>query len=298
MLEPKECPACKQLFTPKLPKQTFCSRPCVAESYKKRVVKHCEMCGKETIAKIGGVERKRFCSRVCAMAALTQRTLDKQVDVACQRCGKVMSVSAKSAKSRKYCSYACQRDKPSTKIVLACAHCGKEYERFPCRLNDGKKNYCCRKCKHLDQLKDGVHVQLTCASCGKEYTTTIHQVEKRGSNYCGKECMDNGKRTRNHAYAYLWRKIATEIRERDNNTCRICGLHQTIPSLHVHHIMPARLFGIDNLRQANHPHNLITLCMYCHRTIENQPINLDLFKITGLIPGQIPLFVQECSGNE
>jgi 5-methylcytosine-specific restriction endonuclease McrA len=57
-----------------------------------------------------------------------------------------------------------------------------------------------------------------------------------------------------------WKKLAQEIRERDNFTCQYCGKKGATD---VHHIIPRRI-KIDNS-----PENLITLCRSCHIKIEH-----------------------------
>jgi len=63
------------------------------------------------------------------------------------------------------------------------------------------------------------------------------------------------------------------IRRRDNHQCQKCGLSQTKHMkkydqlLHVHHIEPART--IENDTDRNSPSNLTTLCISCHRIVEN-----------------------------
>ena len=56
-----------------------------------------------------------------------------------------------------------------------------------------------------------------------------------------------------------WKKIAQQIRKRDNFICQYCGKY---PSTSVHHIIPRRI-KIDNS-----PNNLITLCRSCHKKVE------------------------------
>jgi hypothetical protein len=57
-----------------------------------------------------------------------------------------------------------------------------------------------------------------------------------------------------------WKKLAQEIRKRDNFTCQYCGKKNAAD---VHHIIPRRV-KIDN-----NPDNLITLCRSCHTKIEH-----------------------------
>jgi endogenous inhibitor of DNA gyrase (YacG/DUF329 family) len=56
-----------------------------------------------------------------------------------------------------------------------------------------------------------------------------------------------------------WKRLAQQIRKRDNFTCQLCGKKGATD---VHHIIPRRV-KIDNS-----PGNLITLCRSCHRKIE------------------------------
>jgi uncharacterized protein YlaI len=57
-----------------------------------------------------------------------------------------------------------------------------------------------------------------------------------------------------------WKKLAQEIRKRDNFTCQLCGKKGATD---VHHIIPRRI-KIDN-----NPDNLITLCRSCHSKVEH-----------------------------
>jgi hypothetical protein len=56
-----------------------------------------------------------------------------------------------------------------------------------------------------------------------------------------------------------WKKLAQEIRKRDNFTCQFCGKKG---ATEVHHIIPKRI------KINNSPDNLITLCKSCHRKVE------------------------------
>ena len=67
-----------------------------------------------------------------------------------------------------------------------------------------------------------------------------------------------------------WMSLARKIRQRDKNKCTKCGIsgdeHKKLynRSLSVHHIVP---FVLSN---DNSPSNLKTLCIKCHRIVENQ----------------------------
>jgi 5-methylcytosine-specific restriction endonuclease McrA len=61
------------------------------------------------------------------------------------------------------------------------------------------------------------------------------------------------------------------VRQRDNHTCQLCGKGQVKPGLHVHHIVPDRLFAPDDWQSAHDFGNLISLCPTCHRHAESDP---------------------------
>jgi transcription elongation factor Elf1 len=58
---------------------------------------------------------------------------------------------------------------------------------------------------------------------------------------------------------FRWRKVAQEVRLRDNFTCQGCG---TSPAVDVHHIVPWRVSKDDSMT------NLVLLCRSCHMKIE------------------------------
>jgi len=81
-------------------------------------------------------------------------------------------------------------------------------------------------------------------------------------------------------YGPFWERIVEEIRERDNNKCRVCGmdnddhLEKNNKSLDVHHIKPKYEFEDENgevdYAEANKEENLITVCKHCHGKIEGK----------------------------
>lgn len=67
-------------------------------------------------------------------------------------------------------------------------------------------------------------------------------------------------------------KKKSEVRSRDGHQCQSCSmgqsehLEQYDRKLHVHHIMPRRLF--EDAEKANAKENLVTLCIQCHHEWE------------------------------
>jgi hypothetical protein len=77
-----------------------------------------------------------------------------------------------------------------------------------------------------------------------------------------------------------WRMIRSGVIERDGGRCQLCGKDlSTVPSwlTEVHHVRPKAGGGSD------HPSNLITLCVMCHKRIT----------VETMLPGLIPPSIAE-----
>jgi len=69
-------------------------------------------------------------------------------------------------------------------------------------------------------------------------------------------------------YGVDWDLIREIVKERDHYTCQNCRRTFKAEPLHVHHIVPFRLF--PSAEEANKHENLITLCPNCHRRAEER----------------------------
>jgi 5-methylcytosine-specific restriction endonuclease McrA len=256
------------------------------------VTYNCEHCGIKVSVPPSRYNRSKFhyCSPECGYAhaqgrARGDRSKPSRVTtVRCVNCGKQFSKKIKDLKELNFCSRDCffqyNHNNHSTvienavkkeKVKITCKYCGREFMVYPSRH---KKQFCNRICHALSKVIPAVHIEKQCTYCGKRYKTTIHQLLKRDSKYCSKHCMNMGSRKGNRgAYSFYWRKIAAQIRKRDNNTCQLCSKHSTGRNLDVHHKRPARLFG-DDYEAANRSENLITLCKSCHKKVEENPLLL------------------------
>jgi 5-methylcytosine-specific restriction endonuclease McrA len=100
-----------------------------------------------------------------------------------------------------------------------------------------------------------------CVYC-EEHRVHINADRKNEIDVCGR-CYNFVKKykkpPKNHKPLGRRYKFKTYIRpkvlERDNYTCKMCGNKE---ELHVHHIIPIKEGGSDDLT------NLITLCVNCH----------------------------------
>lgn len=67
--------------------------------------------------------------------------------------------------------------------------------------------------------------------------------------------------TETYALSESWTQIREEVLERDGYECQYCNVGEPVAALEVHHIVPVRLNGSDELD------NLITLCCRCHKSL-------------------------------
>lgn len=78
----------------------------------------------------------------------------------------------------------------SKKIKIRCAHCGKEFARFPSQVT-GAKSYCSRECKWNGENT----ANLVCDYCGKPFHRAASETEKARRNnstqvFCSRECYE------------------------------------------------------------------------------------------------------------
>lgn len=99
---------------------------------------------------------------------------------------------------------------------------------------------------HFEALED-------CASLS---TSRVEKGEKRGRRMttrsgASRPELDTGQ----------WKRIRAAVRRRDGNACAVCGSSE---KLSVHHVIPARLGGSDEMD------NLVTVCVLHHRQADAQ----------------------------
>lgn len=158
--------------------------------------------------------------------------------------------------------------------------CSESFKDYPTRLETrGREDfYCCKDHKYKAE-KNGKVVH--CAWCGSEVYKAACQLQEMGdyaidNHFCDKDCekqfkqqnwvrdghplWEGGKAgvdtVRNCLSEFSWYRIAEWARE---DECENCGDTGDGRRLDVHHIIPVSAGG------TNHPDNLITLCISCHR---------------------------------
>lgn len=159
-----------------------------------------------------------------------------------------------------------------TIVPMLCAHCGICFQRPPSRIQNGRGKHCSRTCQYAAKRNAPRKGKaFKCENCRTEFILSPAQMLKSGSGrYCSRPCRDSHWRGvasphwqgGNGVYkrGSHWQAIKRAVRKRDCEKCQNCGEHS---NLHVHHIIPFRMF--DDEKDANEMGNLITLCAPCHR---------------------------------
>lgn len=75
------------------------------------------------------------------------------------------------------------------KIKIICDNCGKEFEKYECRLS--KHNFCCRECYLQFYSKETP--MCICQNCGKTFKGTKYNANK----YCSRECYNQAHSIKN-----------------------------------------------------------------------------------------------------
>jgi HNH endonuclease len=186
---------------------------------------------------------------------------------------------------------------PCARVIIATPHpiimMGCHFQDRPCRpglclkgLHDRKDDAPFRMCDesavvscphrawdhstHIEVCRIRSDVVDSCHSCGGRHRTMIEacrcsvsaSIRKSFEEDAGVEPID--ARLPDAMRASAWRMIRKGVIERDGGRCRLCGKDLSkAPSwlTEVHHVRPKHEGGTD------HPSNLITLCVMCHRRI-------------------------------
>ncbi len=225
------------------------------EEYKKDYAKICPMCGKEFHVD-GRHKKQKYCSEECVRESKVTRPSrinengerEYHNTYTCELCGKTYDFWSSRFYKRRFCDNCLSKHKSdlfTNKIKTTCGYCGKEIEVIPSRFYSNKYCYCDTTCmaKHYSEIYSG------------ENSPTW----KGG---------DPGH------YKGHWIRQAKLCRERDNNTCQICGKtkEEQGQNMDVHHIKRYRYF--EDPEEANKLDNLISLCHCCHSFVHSNS-NID-----------------------
>jgi hypothetical protein len=257
----------------------------------------CLVCGKETTFISLKRGYHKFCSRRCVNKGEynpnygKHRSEETKKKISDAKKGKMTG-----EKNPNYGKHLSEETKKKISDAHKGKHCSEETKK---RISDTEKGKHCseetkrkisdaQKGKHLSEetkkkmsdAKKGKMAGEKNPMYGKHHT---EEVKKRISyankgenhpNYKGGISLKEFKDTHGIELEE-WKKLAQEIRKRDNFTCQLCGKKGATD---VHHIIPRRI-KIDNS-----PDNLITLCRSCHGKVEHLT---DIYLSEGKDPREI-----------
>lgn len=144
----------------------------------------------------------------------------------------------------KYCSSKCQGEGAKgeksaryNKKSVSCSNCKKDILKQPSLISG--TNFCSSNCKNT------FHSKRISAANNPRY----------------KDGCFVGRKGIKGIYIGFTLKLKIFIRERDGNSCKVCGMDEKTHGLkmHVHHI--------DYNKEHNIDINLISVCRYCHGKI-------------------------------
>ena len=223
----------------------------------------CEFCGesfrcRKSLPKNLG----RFCSRKCFGAWYR---ISRKKSLICIICGKSFTVG-KSYYDRHTCSREC--------LSIHLSNVFSSTEQIEIRSKTGKSN---SGCQHPHRRVNPVI--RACIVCGRNFELNSHvgKQQKEKQRFCSTECWykyirEDGSRHPSWKggyepyYGSNWNSQRRKARKRDRYICQKCDVteYELRHELDVHHIVPFRIFGIDQFKKANQLSNLISLCKSCH----------------------------------
>ena len=268
-METKICQYCGVEYTPSYSKQKYCSNKCASivranKCKANRIVKKCEVCGKEMYLKKSSSHIK-YCSREC-----TYIGRNTQIEKVCEYCGKKYHVIESRDGSAKYCSRECA-DKALHGIKnCTCSQCGKKFhmkksqkDRYDRNLGIFCSQECLNKYKKIAYSGSGNHQfglkgPLNASFNGDITYKKNHKLIER-EVYCPDHpfCNKNGR---------VWEhRLVVEQNFQLFDTkyfTVINGKHYLIPRISVHH------------KDGDHNNNDISNLMPCtiseHRKIHEE----------------------------
>lgn len=163
-----------------------------------------------------------------------------------------------------------------TVVERICEHCGGRFAVDASRMRHGRGKHCSPACQYAAiRARPNTRVACRCLACGMEFSVSPSTLtsKKGAGKYCSRACRDKhwrGAATPNwqgirepHRHGPTWHSARRRALKRDANICQCCGAPDR---LHVHHVIPGRLFA--STEDANDLNNLVTLCEACHRREE------------------------------
>lgn len=191
------------------------------------------------------------------------------------------------------------------RVTVECTVCGETEQRLQSDLTGKQNVFCSPDCLHTwrsEEFTGESHpltdrIKVECEWCGDTMRRVPAVVEARTYHFCNYDCMGEWRsknRSGKDAPAWEgggelyrgpnWLKQRERAIERDERTCQRCGCTEAEHfeeygrELSVHHLTPVREFYREagdrepDFTKVNSLENLITLCIKCHRRVEEMPL--------------------------
>lgn len=274
----KTCENCQSAITAKRGKRRFCSILCLNEYQRKagnNVDKECVDCG--SVFNTPCSQEKR----VTRCPSCISKKFTGMVEKICDICGSSFEVKPYRKHIAKYCSNKCRHKAPvpSRKKLnkIECEFCKKLFQPIASKIR-----FCSKEC-----VNKSIEKFFVCQNCGILFRR-MPATMKPEPMFCGVPCRAEYLSGANHhgykGGRYLnrnsfniteWKnKIRPSILERDGYSCKRCNANQETTIIHVHHIIPW------SLTEDNSQENLISLCISCHKFVEENYSNKGDFSIS------------------
>ena len=191
------------------------------------------------------------------------------------------------------------------RVSVECTVCGETKQRLQSDLAGKQNIFCSRECLHTwrsEEFAGDAHplterVEVECEWCGDSMHRKPAVVEDQTFHFCNYDCMGEWRseyRAGEDAPAWEgggelyrgpnWLQQRERVLERDRRACQRCGCTEEEHfdeygrELSIHHITPVREFYREagseepDFTEVNALENLVTLCVKCHRKIEELPL--------------------------
>lgn len=182
-----------------------------------------------------------------------------------------------------------------TEEQRVCEGCGDSFTIQKSRLRNEVGNFCSPECAYSEGREE-----VPCSFCGTVVEKPTFRTERYTNEYCSRDCyFDHMREDQTRAPGWVdgrffdpdykrkyngkFREIREEIYKRDGGVCQGCGLsnedhiNEYGCRLHVHHIQPAATALNHDI--AHEKHNLVSLCLPCHRDWEGIPVRPSLMEV-------------------
>jgi len=246
------CGYCEKICKRTHKGQKFCSQECWKSNCKKENTYQCCVCGSNYYRTKSHAERSsgRYCSHSCqAKEMLGENHMNHNPDCTknCEHCGAEFSAWGERKNTGRFCSKGCQSKYKKANIHKTrdscnCQQCGSVF--FAKRIKGYIPVFCTTECSsrfHARQMS------------GEGNPRYIHGLAEKG-------------------YVDFPESLKAEIRERDGNQCKICGVQRESydKEFDVHHI--------DYDKKNGSEENLITVCRFCHGKFHGSKKQREIWK--------------------